>query len=167
MLPAPSSIHEAAVKKTLMLTAAALLAVACSTTPIKTYDGPVRDLSELAIITNQVDYAAGFNLYGETGQSRLIAIDAIKGENGDLFGYHSQFDAGLNVAVLPGEHSLTVIYLGRKFRTSMQSVLPITFRFNAEKGHVYSLSYTKTEREWSPVLTDTTVNRQVYPPRSE
>jgi hypothetical protein len=150
-------------KTAILAIAVVFLAAGCTTTPQKAYDGPDRDTSELAVITNKVDYAAPLNLYGETGEARLIAIDTIKGENGDMFGYHSKFDGSLNVAVLPGERSLTVIFLGRKYRTTMQSTLPITFRFNAEKGHIYSLSYSKSEDTWSPLLIDTTINKQVYP----
>lgn len=152
-----------------------LLLIACSSAPTKSYEGEERKLEDVAVIMNGVSASSKYKFSQKSilgqGFSRtngfvvLMMIDGIAGENGDPLYFHSARNAGLNVAVLPGEHILTT-----RFRSSDRGVLTtvissgiIKHRFNAEKGHTYLLSFLQNDNQWTPVLIDLNAWKKAYP----
>lgn len=155
---------------------------ACSFGPTKTYEGEERKIEEVAVIVNGLS-STDISFHMKRGWVRLKEIDGIRGGSTHTDkDYHSSVpwpDAPLNVAVLPGERKLFTTYLGWEKHTCLTHPRNnvtgdcdawyggnSTFQFSAARGHTYLLSFvqfTHRDDDWTPVLIDTTDQRQVFP----
>ncbi len=161
--------------KFLMFAVLSQLLFACSSAPTKSYEGEERNLEDVAVIMNGISASSKYKFSQKgilrqgfsrtSGYVMLMKIDGVTGENGDLLYFHSAMNGGLNVAVLPGEHTLTTYFRSseRTLLTTVRDAGIINHRFNAEKGHTYLLSFLQNDNHWTPVLLDLTAWKKVYP----
>ena len=145
-----------------------LLATLCSCAggPYRFYEGPQKPLDDVAIIKTDYGFMGGAKLGSKTEFARLMSIDGVPGKSKKM-GYHSRWDNSLNVALLPGKHTLSITYYlgepGMGTLTTTKSVKPYELTMTFQKGHTYILSFKNLGITWTPIIVDTTLNKQVYP----
>jgi hypothetical protein len=174
------------ISKFSMLIVLSQFTIACSSTPMKTYEGEERSINDVAVIVNGTGASSKYEFSEKNalrkgfsfrnGYIVLRRIDNVpSGEEEGTYYYHSSWDGALNVSVLPGRHTLRtlVVYTKRTTSSAKGGVLRLArdnfflssdFPFDAEKGHVYLVSFFQYDQYTTPVVLDLTDWKKVYPP---